>query len=565
MALGINTNTASLTARRQLQGSESAMTSALQRLSSGLRVNSAKDDAAGLAISERFTAQIRGLNQAVRNANDGISQLQTAEGALSTVASNMQRMRELAVQSANATNSASDRQALQQEVNQLAQEIDRISATAEFNGQKIFDQGRNKRSGYADSTKDTVLEGLEGGWLEISENLVRQYFGISANGNAISIELSSFSDLAGGIAAQVVSSVAATGPGTNIKLQIDLADFATPNLPNGGTAPFYSDRTIAHEMVHAVMATSLSWGQIANNAGATWFVEGTAEFIHGADERVNTVGQAATLADDISVWASNSTNYSAAYVAVRYLHSKIKAAGGEGVQDMIQYLHDNAGKTMDDAFANATHGVYPNMAAFVSDFNTNKAAFFSTLDLTNSDTGAIGGLDADGGTIRTAADVVGDFGNNVGQDPLSGFVETWEFVSKATGTGNIQSYQVGANAGQTIETALGAMNLGALGLSGVDISTVDGASLTIRHVDQALAYVSGERAKVGAQMSRFETAISNLQTSSENMSASRSRIQDADFAQETASLSRAQILQQAATAMVAQANQLPQAVLALLR
>ncbi len=565
MALGINTNTASLTARRQLQGSESAMTSALQRLSSGLRVNNAKDDAAGLAISERFTAQIRGLNQAVRNANDGISQLQTAEGAMSTLANNMQRMRELAVQSANATNSSADRQALQQEVNQLAQEIDRISATAEFNGQKIFDQGRNKRSGYADSTKDAVLEGLEGGWLEISENLVRQYYGISGNGNAISIELSSFTDGAGNTAARVVSSAGATGPGTDIKLQVDLADFATPNLPNGGSAPFYSDRIIAHEMVHAVMATSQSWGELAGNAGATWFIEGTAEFIHGADERVQTVGQVATLGDDISTWVSNSANYAAAYVAVRYLHDKIKAAGGEGVQDMVQYLHAHAGNTIDDAFAHATHGAYVNMAGFVSDYNTNKVAFFGTLDLTNTDTGAIGGLDADGGTARTATDVVGDFGNHVGQDPLSGFVETWEFVSKATGTGNIQSYQVGANAGQTIETALGAMNLGALGLSGVDISTVDGANLTIRHVDQALAYVSGERAKVGAQMSRFETAISNLQTSSENMSASRSRIQDADFAQETASLSRAQILQQAATAMVAQANQLPQAVLALLR
>lgn len=565
MALGINTNTASLTARRQLQGSESAMTSALQRLSSGLRVNSAKDDAAGLAISERFTAQIRGLNQAVRNANDGISQLQTAEGAMSTVANNMQRVRELAVQSANASNSAADRQALQKEVNQLAQEIDRISAASEFNGQKIFDQGRNKRSGYADATKDAILEGLEGGWLENSENLIRQYYGVGGNGNAISIELSSFTDGLNGTAARVVSTAAATGPGTDIKLQVDLADFANPNLPNGGNSPFYSDRIIAHEMVHAVMATGLSWGEVANNAGATWFIEGTAEFIHGADERVQTDGQVATLADNISAWGGTSADYSAAYVATRYLHSKIKAAGGEGVQDMVQYLHDNAGKTMDDAFANATHGMYTNMAAFVSDFNTNKAAFFSTLDLTNSDTGAIGGLDADGGTARTATDVVGDFGNHVGQDPLSGFVETWEFVSKATGTGNIQSYQVGANAGQTIETALGAMNLGALGLSGVDVSTVDGANLAIRHVDQALAYVSGERAKVGAQMSRFETAISNLQTSSENMSASRSRIQDADFAQETASLSRAQILQQAGMAMVAQANQLPQAVLALLR
>ena len=142
MPLGINTNTLSLSAQRRLSGNESALGVAIQRLSSGLRVNSAKDDAAGLAISERLASQIRGQNQAIRNANDGISLLQTAEGATSTLANNLQRMRELAVQSANATNSASDRQALQQEVNQLAQEIDRIGRTTEFNSQKIFDQAR---------------------------------------------------------------------------------------------------------------------------------------------------------------------------------------------------------------------------------------------------------------------------------------------------------------------------------------------------------------------------------------------------------------------------------------
>ncbi len=138
-------------------------------------------------------------------------------------------------------------------------------------------------------------------------------------------------------------------------------------------------------------------------------------------------------------------------------------------------------------------------------------------------------------------------------------------MSKAGGTGNIKSFQVGANAGQTIDSAIGAMNLGALGLMGVDVTSVDNANLAMRHIDKALEYVNGTRAKLGAQMSRFQTAIDNLQVSSENMSASRSRVLDADFAQETAALSRSQILQNAGTAMVAQANQMPRMVLTLLR
>lgn len=565
MGMVINTGMLSLTAQRNLGTNQSAFATSIQRLSSGLRINSARDDAAGLAISERFTSQIRGQNQAIRNANDGISMLQTAEGATSTIAANLQRIRELAVQSANATNSASDRQALQQEVNQLAAEIDRISVASEFNGQKIFDQVRTKMTGYADSTKDAILEGLEGGWLEVSENMIRQAYGITASGNAISIELSTFTDGAGNTAARVVSSTSGTGPGTNIRLQVDLADFSTPNLPNGGTAPFYSDRIIAHEMVHAIMATGASWGELASDGTATWFLEGAAEFIHGADERVAADGSVAVLGDDITAWGGTSPDYSAAYLAVRYLHEKIQSAGGNGVQDMLQYLQTTAGQTLNDAFANASGGAYASQAAFVADFNTNKAAYLATLDLSNADTGAIGGLDADGGVAQTAASIVQDFGNRSGQDVLSGFVETWEEVSKSGATGNFKTFQVGANAGQTIDTAIGSMNLGALGLNTVDISSVDGANLAMRRIDKALDYVNGTRAKLGAQMSRFETTVRNLQISSENLTASRSRVMDADFAQETAALSRAQILQNAGTAMVAQANQLPRMVLTLLR
>lgn len=565
MGLTINTNVVSLNVQRQLHGSQNTLTTAMQRLSSGLRVNSARDDAAGLAIAERMSAQIRGQNQAARNTNDGISLLQTAEGALGGVAANLQRMRELAVQSANATNSASDRQALQMEAAQLAAEIERTGTTTEFNAQKVFDQSRNKRTGYSDTTKDPVMEGLEGGWLENSEELIQRYYGIAASGNAISIELTSFTDGAGNTAARVVSSVGASGPGTDIKLQVDLADFVPPNLPNGGSAPFYSDRIIAHEMVHAVMATAQSWGELANNGQATWFIEGAAEFIHGAEERVQADTVAATLADDISAWGSTSVDYSSGYTAVRYLHQKIKGAGGTGIGDMLQYLQTNAGKTFDDAFANATHGAYADFAAFKADFDANKAGFVATFDFSNTDTGAIGGLDVDGGEIRTAQSTLHDFGGRSGTDVLSGFTETWETVAKAGLSGPRMSFQVGANKGETIDASIGSMNLNALGLADLDISSVDGSWLAMRRIDKALEYVSGTRARIGAQMSRLESTISNLQSSSENLTASRSRVMDADFAMETATLSRGQILQQAATAMVAQANQLPQAVVALLR
>lgn len=565
MGMVINTGMLSLTAQRNLGTSQSAFATSIQRLSSGLRINSARDDAAGLAISERFTSQIRGQNQAIRNANDGISMLQTAEGAATTITGNLQRIRELAVQSANATNSASDRQSLQQEVNQLAAEIDRIGRTTEFNTLKVFDQSRNKVTGLSNTDQDAVIEGLQGGWLEVAENMIDQAYGIMGKGNAISIELTTFTDAAGNTAARVVSSVGASGPGTNIRMQIDMADFVPPNLPNGGNAPFYNDRIIAHEMVHAVMATGASWGELANDGSATWFLEGAAEFIHGAEERVQADGVAATLADNISTWGGGSVDYSSAYVAIRYLHEKIQAAGGNGVQDMLQYLHNNAGKTLNDAFVNATSGAYASQAAFVTDFNASKAGFVAGFDFSNADTGAIGGLDVDNGTAQTAKSVVQDFGNRSGTDVLSGFTETWEDLGKAGGTGNILSFQVGANAGQTIDTAIGGMNLGSLGLMNVDVTSVDNASLAMRQIDKALNYVSGTRAKLGAQMSRFDTTVQNLQLSSENMSASRSRVMDADFAQETAALSRAQILQNAGTAMVAQANQMPRMVLTLLR
>ena len=574
MALSINTNVVSLNVQRQLHGSQATLATSMQRLSTGMRINSAKDDAAGLAISERFTTQIRGNMQAARNANDGISMLQTAEGNLTNITNNLQRIRELAVQAANGTNSASDRQAIQAEVSQLAFEVDRVGNGAKFNGTSIF--GQSQASAVGDANQLAVLAGLQtAGWLANSEDIISSLFGLTGDGAAINIELTSFTDGAGGTAARVSSVVGATGFGTNLKMQIDMADFTPPNLPNGGTAPLYNDRIILHEMVHAVMARTVNYGSIAATSNQ-WFLEGTAEFIHGADERVaasiaanggGAGGASAVAAALVTGAQTTSDNYSAAYSAVRYLHDKIKTAGGNGIKDVLVYMNQNPTATLDQAFANATKGLYADAATFVTEFKSvgKGNVFIGTFNLGNTDTGAIGGLDVDGGAIKTATSIVPDVATRSGTDVLTGFVETFESIAIPSSASNTQlSFQVGANVGDTLSASMGAMNLGAMNLTS-SLDVVNNASQVIGATDRALEYVSSQRAVIGAQMSRFESAISTLQGTTENLTASRSRIQDADFAVETAALSRAQIMQQAGTAMVAQANQLPQTVLALLR
>ena len=562
MGLSVNTNVAALTVHRHLAGTGSTLATSLQRLSTGMRINSARDDAAGLAITERMTSQVRGNSMAGRNANDGISYLQTAEGALSSIGDNLMRMRDLAVQAGNTMMSDDDRLGLQAEVAQLKQEVDRISSSAKFNGEFIFDQSRSSVVGNLEQL--AVLDGLQnGGWLADAERLISEQYGIKADGATMTIEITTFTDGAGSTAARVASSAVASGKASNITLQVDMADFVPPNLPNGGSAPFYNDRIIAHEMVHAVMARSASWGEVRSDANNLWFIEGAAEFIHGAEERVQADGTAATLADNLSAWGSSSVDYSSAYVAMRYLHKQIQAAGGAGVQDMLQYLHNNAGKTLNDAFANATHGAYASQAAFLTDYNANKAAFVSTFNFSNADTGAIGGLDVDGGAVKTAKSIIPDYPSGRSGDVTDGFTEVFESIAAGEGNGRVLNMQVGGNAGDSLSVSAGSVNLGALGLESVDIAASTGTSTAA--LDRAMEYVFRQRARVGAQMSRLENVVSTLDISNESLSASRGRMQDTNFATEAAQRSRAEILQQAGTAMMAQANSMPKLVLSLLR
>lgn len=580
----INTNISSLNAQRSLNRSQAQQLTALQRLSSGKRINSARDDAAGLAISERMQAQVRGLDQSRRNINDAISMIQTGEAALGEMSAIFQRGRELAVQAANATNSTADRSALQKEMNQLIAEVDRISASSEFNGVKLFDGGSRNVTYANDAGKAPVtaaqqdlITRLKESWLEQGEALISTWFGIQGDGSTLDIEFVEGQPYLASVSFSGFET--SSGKAVNLSLNIDLSDFLSED--GNGNSSIENDRIIMHEMTHAIMARSVNMRD-----APLWFIEGTAEFIHGADDRLyadlsNTAG--ATAADKVANLMNgfltndgSSEQYSAGYAAVRYMHSAIISAGGTGIREVFDYMEANNGSTLNDALV-SLKGTYAglafsNLATFQGMFdsgdagNTYVANLLTGGSLTNADTGAIGGADADGGSRdTTAAGVVPDF-TNFTNNPLSGFNESFprglpDKIALAS-TGSVV-FQVGANVGETITVDRVAINAGNLGVEGANL-LLD-AEQAIIQFDRALAAVNSERARFGALQNRMESASSAIDINAENLTASRSRINDADYAQETAALVRSQILQQAGTSILAQANGLPNQILSLLQ
>ena len=403
MASVINTNVASLNAQRNLVNSQSALSTSIQRLSSGLRINSAKDDSAGLAISERFSSQIRGLNQAARNANDAISLTQTAEGAMSQISDNLQRVRELAVQSANATNSTTDREAMQKEVTALLSEIDRVASQTDFNGTKLLDGT------------------YSGQQMQIGAN-AGQTIGISGILNA-----------------------------------------KKDNL--GGTMFASGDIT----------ATKLT---VAQDGGA-----GDFKF-------------AAGTITDFSITANGKT---VDFKGVKYEAGQASTATAAETASIV-----NQGK-----------------------------AIAAAINEKSSDLGISASVDSATGKVTLSSFMEGKVGD------------------KITGT----SLTVNSTALAATDNKF---------ISNINIESFSGSQQAIQIADNALKAVNDARADMGAIQNRFSSVISNLQSSTENLSASQSRIRDTDYASETAKLTRGQILQQAGTAMLAQANSLPNSVLSLL-
>ncbi len=520
MAMSVNTNIVSLNAQRNLGTSQSSLATSMQRLSSGLRVNSAKDDAAGLAISERMGAQVRGLTVAARNANDGISLAQTAEGALGKIGDMLQRVRELAVQSANATNSADDRAALQAEVAQMKEEIGRVAEQTSFNGTKLIDGSFQAAS-----------------------------FQVGANqGETIRL-----SDIAN-------ASLSALGSWTSVD---------TPSAPVTGVAPAGTGAAAA---VPATATDSTASGAytIAASTTATdafqFSIDGTV-----VSDNVVASATAGQIDTDIAAFvaASNGAYTQAGTVAGGDLVIS-KADGTDLViatsfSDAVGSTAAAAGTTSDGTFATAIVGTHtggtPAVAAVPATFSAIAAG-----ELTINGTNIVVGAAADAATRLT--DLTTAINAQKATTGVTASIVSGALTLTSTGgTGdiNVAGTAATAQAGLTVADSLHTDGTAQTGFASLDISTVAGANNAMLAMDAAIKDVNSARGTLGAVQSRFENAISNIQATSENLSAARGRIVDADFASETANLSRAQILQQAGTAMIAQANQLPQQVLSLLR
>jgi len=568
MSLVINTNIASLNSRRHLDGNDSLLGQTLQRLSSGLRINSAKDDAAGLAISERFTTQIRGSIQAGRNINDAISLAQTAEGGLASLAELMQRGRELAVQAVNATNSTSDRKALQSEITQIQEEVGRVISQTSFNSIKVFDPPNAVKADAAplSDIEQRITDDLQGSWLQQSEAIINDYFGLQAAGG-VTLKIVFEDSIASATAFVSYSGANGGAPTNTMELHIDVGEFEAL-YNNGSQAAFDAmNNVIAHEMTHAVMAATTNLEQFPG-----WFSEGAAEFIPGADSNVasylasqggNDQPNRQAIIDNIDSqdepgeFGGDQLAYVTAYVATRYLDTI--ATGG--VPEVLNYLSSGADRTMDDYFAQAGIENISNIAEFATDFKANAEPMFAAMNLTNDDTGGIGGSDANGGTrITTSTGTIPD-GQNPTSNPLFGFIEAWPAGIGQLATSSL-SFQVGSEVGETIDVTLNSLNLDDLGLASLDV--VNFGNNAINAFDSALTEINTMRSTWGAAQNRFESAASVSQVNVESLTAARSRIQDTDFAAETAMLTRVQIMQQAATSMLTQANSLPQQVLGLL-
>lgn len=580
--LSLNSNINQLFIQRKLTEVNNNLATSFSRLSSGMRINSAKDDAAGLQISNRLTAQINGMNVAQRNANDGISFAQTAEGALNESTNILFRMRDLSLQASNGSLSTEDRKALDKEARQLKLELNRINETTTFGGNNVFDTTASTPA--FDKVERDILKTLQGGLLAESEKIIQKEFGLIGDGASLKINLENIDGASG-----VLASVSYAGAGNNLVMNIDLGDFST--ISSDKIKQLKS--TILHEMTHAVMANNMNLGSTPS-----WFVEGSAEAISGADTRVRndiaSLGVNAIKNGLNAIFSSTSAPtgspaqvasvYSGGYIAMRYLESQV---GGGGIKTLMSSLA--GGASFDAAISTASAGSYANAAAFQSelmagtvfqDFITNE------MNLTNADNGAFGGLDASGGISRAETisgsssaktttnfattfvsgddDSVNDF-DPVTNYAAAGFkevkLEDYQVDINNAG-GKITTFQVGANANETINMALGGFSAKVLGIESYDI--VGNPQGSTNAIDDALRYIGSQRAGLGAFMNRVEHTMANLSNIEENLTASRSRIEDTDFAIETANLTKNQIQQQALIAMMAQSNQQSRLILDLL-
>ena len=493
MALTVNTNVASLNTQRNLNTSSKGLDTSLQRLSTGYRINSAKDDAAGLQIANRLTSQITGLGVATRNANDGISLAQTAEGALQQSTGILQRMRDLALQSANGSNGATERAALQGEVAQLQQELNRIADTTSFGGRKILDGSFGSQS------------------FQVGANA---YETISVSiGSAATDRIGINRFTTDGGAAQAIASGAA---------------FSATSGSAYGSSSFNIN-------------SKLSDGNVAISGAASGAASEVARAVNAKSDETGVTANARTVAELGGITVSGTVSFD-----LTGLTSKSLSTDAVSISAVVTDLTDLS--SLADAINRET-GKTGISAVSKGD----------TIELVSSRGDAI-----------QVSNYAGSGGATLQAKSFDGETTVGTAATIAVGGGARADGQVQLEAADAFQVSGLTGGLGTDGFSEldavntIDISTATGAQDALGIINGAISNIDSQRAQLGAVQNRFENTISNLQNIAENSSAARSRIRDTDFAAETSELTKNQILQQAGTAILAQANQLPQAVLSLL-
>lgn len=577
MALVINTNVASINSQRQLMNSGNALDRATERLSSGNRINSAKDDAAGLAIGNRMTSQIRGLDQAVRNANDGVSLIQTAEGAMQEATNILQRMRELSIQSANGIYSDSDRNTLNAEVVQLKEELDRIADTTTFNGRALLDGslsettlqvgsqanqtmtvkvGSFNTSELGGSSGDIVGEATTGGLaaltaLDTAGDLSVNDVDISALDSATTINeaLATINNDLRGKGAEATTQVEVTGTSNGSGL-LQGANELTLTLTDGNNNDqvyVLTDTENMDELVAKINEETGIQASLNENGRLVLNAQGATS--------IAAAGNAATLT--ATGLSAGTTNFSMVFNDTSADKNGVKIEAGTITGAEILALGIDV---QDD------NGNIVGSAATVGTAGTTVAE--GDLIINGIE---IGQIDSGGSVAATAAEtirVINESSDETGVVAFAAGAAATVSLRSTTGDEISIEYAESATPGDVIGvTGLQERNAGEGGgsVASIDISTAAGAQRAIGVLDKAIEEVNSTRSDLGAINNRLDFTVSNLSNVSGQTSAARSRIMDADFAAETAALSRAQVLQQAATAMLAQSNARPQQVLSLLQ
>jgi flagellin len=609
----INTNVLSLNAQRNLDKSGSMLATSLQRLSSGLRINSAKDDAAGLAISSRMTSQIRGLNQAARNANDGISLAQTAEGALGESTNSLQRIRELALQSANSTNSSTDRAALNNEAQQLLAEVNRVAQTTQFNNQNILD-GTFSTAQFqvGANANQTISFGIAGATTNLlgafqSTNVAAvnttAFDGAGLQINGVDVAQSAATSAAGFTAESAAAKAAAINSVTSsTAVTATASNSVTGVAPVAGQALANGDLVINGIAVGSIASDANAVTQGSNAATAINAVSANTGVTASHDTSTGAITLSASDGRDITLSAGNAgtaqvvtdifnatgldaateadpTGNSTTTVTLGAYDSAANGAGELNLGDTLvlgnltyEFTEGGGatGSNVEVVMGGTTQTATQAADALEAAITAQRAAGTTTLTAADGGAGVVVLTEARSGAYAITYD---ESGLTQADASAPSAISTGTNAAGATAVQNLgtlelssaENFTIGGTAAQLAAGGFTSASTALTQLGSVDISTVDGANAAINVVDGALSQVNSIRAGLGAVQNRFESTVANLATTSENVSAARSRILDADFAAETANLTKAQILQQAGISVLSQANAQPQLVLSLLQ